>query len=249
MMRQLCGVGAMCGLLLGIVAGPAAAEDARGAPDLPVERIEEIVRDYLLREPEVVGGALKELQPRQQVAATERQKAAIAANEALLFDDPATPFGGDADAQVTLVEFFDYRCTYCRRVVGAMQALLENEDGLKIVFKDLPVLGEESVQAARAALASREQDGYVPFHFALMQAADLSHAGIMAIARDVGLDAERLAQDMQAPAIQEGIDANYALADRLGIDGTPAFVIGDQLIPGAIGEAQLKQLIDQQRAG
>jgi protein-disulfide isomerase len=249
MMRQLCGVGAMCGLLLGIVAGPAAAEDARGAPDLPVERIEEIVRDYLLREPEVIYEALQELQRRQQVAATERQKAAIAANEALLFDDPATPFGGDADAQVTLVEFFDYRCTYCRRVVGAMQALLENEDGLKIVFKDLPVLGEESVQAARAALASREQDGYVPFHFALMQAADLSHAGIMAIARDVGLDAERLAQDMQAPAIQEGIDANYALADRLGIDGTPAFVIGDQLIPGAIGEAQLKQLIDQQRAG
>lgn len=249
MMRQLCGVGVMCAFLFGIVAGPAAAEDARGAPDLPVERIEEIVRDYLLREPEVIYEALQELQRRQQVAATERQKAAIAANEALLFDDPATPFGGDADAQVTLVEFFDYRCTYCRRVVGALQALLENEDGLKIVFKDLPVLGEESVQAARAALASREQGGYVPFHFALMQAQDLSHAGIMAIARDVGLDAERLAQDMQAPAIQEAIDANYALADQLGIDGTPAFVIGDQLIPGAIGEAQLKQLIDRQRAG
>jgi protein-disulfide isomerase len=249
MMRQVFGVGAVCSLLLGALPGPAPAEDTPGPSELPVDRIEEIVRDYLLREPEVIYEALQELQRRQQVAAAERQKAAIAANEALLFDDPETPFGGDADAEVTLVEFFDYRCTYCRRVVGAMQALLQDEAGLKIVFKDLPVLGEDSVRAARAALASREQDGYLPFHFALMQAKDLSHAGIMAVASDVGLDAERLAQDMQDPAIQRAIDANYALADELGIEGTPAFVIGDQLIPGAVGEAQLRQLIDQQRAG
>jgi protein-disulfide isomerase len=248
-MMRLCRAGAICGPLLGALAGPAAAEEPAGAPGLRVDRIEEIVRDYLLREPEVVYEALQELQRRQQMAEIERQKAAITANQARLFDDPATPFAGDADAEVALVEFFDYRCTYCRRVVGSMQALLENEASLKIVFKDLPVLGEDSVRAARAALASREQDGYVPFHFALMQASDLSHAGIMATARDVGLDAERLAEDMQRPAIQEAIDANYALADQLGIDGTPAFVIGDQLIPGAIGEAQLKQLIDRQRAG
>lgn len=118
-----------------------------------------------------------------------------------------------------------------------------------IVFKDLPVLGEDSVRAARAALASRKQDRYVPFHFALMQTNDLSHAGIMALASEVGLDPGQLAEDMQDPAIQKAIDANYALADQLGIDGTPAFVIGDQLIPGAIGEAQLKQLIEKQRAG
>lgn len=239
----------MCGLLLGALAGPAAAEEPGDASGLPVDRIEEIVRDYLLREPEVIYEALQELQRRQQVAEIERQKAAITTNQALLFDDPATPFSGDADAEVTLVEFFDYRCTYCRRVVGAIQALRESEDGLKIVFKELPVLGEDSVRAARAALASREQDGYLPFHFALMQARDLSQAGIMEIARGVGLDAERLAEDMQDPAIQEALDANYALADQLGIDGTPAFVIGDQLIPGAIGETQLKQLIDQQRTG
>jgi protein-disulfide isomerase len=147
------------------------------------------------------------------------------------------------------VEFFDYRCTYCRRVVDAMQALLQNETGLKIVFTDLRGLGEDAVRAAGAALASRKQERYLPFHFALMQAKDLSHAGIMAVASNVGLDAERLAEDMQDPAIQRVIDANYALADELGIEGTPAFVIGDQLIPGAVGEAQLKQLIDQQRAG
>jgi protein-disulfide isomerase len=248
-MIRLCGAGAMCGLLLGVLAGPAAAEEPGDASGPPVDRIEKIVRDYLMREPEVIYEALQELQRRQQVAEIERRKAAIAGNEALLFDDPETPFSGDADAEVTLVEFFDYRCTYCRRVVGAMQALLESEDDLKIVFKDLPVLGEDSVRAARAALASRKQDRYVPFHFALMQANDLSHAGIMAIASEVGLDPGQLAEDMQDPAIQKAIDANYALADQLGIDGTPAFVIGDQLIPGAIGEAQLKQLIEKERAG
>lgn len=223
------------------------ADEQTAAPDLPVEQIERIVRDYLMREPEVVYDALQELQRRQEIAAAERQKAAIVANGDELFNDAATPFGGDAEAEVTLVEFFDYRCTYCRRVVGSVQALLENEDDFKVVFKEFPVLGEDSVRAAQAALASREQGGYVPFHLALMQASDLSHAGIMQVARSVGLDTEQLAQDMQDPEIRKAIEANYGLADRLGIDGTPAFVIGDQLIPGAIGQAQLKQLIDQQR--
>ena len=130
-----------------------------------------------------------------------------------------------------------------------MQALLEEDQELRVVFKELPVLGEDSVRAARAALASRMQggDGYLPFHFALMQAEDLSQAAILELAGSLGLDPERLARDMASPEIGQALDANYALAGRLGIEGTPAFVIGDQLIPGAVGKDQLEQLIEAER--
>lgn len=252
MIRRACGLAAVGCLALGALAGAMAsaarADEPADKPDLPVEQIERIVRDYLMREPEVVYEALQELQRRQEVAAAERRKAAIVAHRDELLNDSATPFAGDAEAEVTLVEFFDYRCTYCRRVVGSVQALLESEDDFKVAFKEFPVLGEDSVRAAQAALASREQDLYVPFHLALMQASDLSHAGIMQVARDVGLDTDKLVEDMQDPAIQRAIEANYALADKLGIEGTPAFVIGDRLVPGAVGQAQLKQLIDEQRS-
>jgi protein-disulfide isomerase len=243
----------MAGLLAaGLTAAgalPAAAEEAPPPVDLPVEQIEQVVRDYLLREPEVIYQALEELQRRQQVAASERQKEAIAQAQDELLHDPASPVAGNPAGNVTLVEFFDYRCTYCRRVVPALQALLDDDSELRVVFKELPVLGEDSVRAARAALASRHQDAYLEFHFALMDASDLSQDGILAIARDVGLDPERLAQDMEAPEVQAAIEANYALASRLGIEGTPAFVIGENLIPGAVGKARLVELIEGERAG
>jgi protein-disulfide isomerase len=244
------------GLITGLVAaafvaaGPLAAAAEEAPPlDLPVEQIEQVVRDYLLREPEIIYQALEELQRRQQVAAEARQRDAIAQAQDQLLRNPASPVAGNPEGDVTLVEFFDYRCTYCRRVVPALQALLEEDAELRVVFKELPVLGEDSVRAARAALASRNQDAYVEFHFALMDAADLSQGGILALAREIGLDPERLARDMEAPEVQAVIEANYALASRLGIEGTPAFVIGETLIPGAVGKARLVELIEGERAG
>jgi protein-disulfide isomerase len=219
------------------------------AAELPVEQIEKIVRDYLLREPEVVLQALQEIQRREAEATAERQRAAIAKHQQKLLDDPHTPIGGNPDGDVTLVEFFDYRCAYCRRVVASLRELLDEDQGLRVVFKEMPVLGPDSVRAARAALASRKQNGYVPFHFALMATDDLSLAGIRAAAKAVGLDPDRLEADMDAPEVSAVIEANYALAQELGIEGTPAFVIGGQLIPGAIEKARLEQLIDEARSG
>jgi protein-disulfide isomerase len=126
---------------------------------------------------------------------------------------------------------------------------MDEDPDLRLVFKDLPVLGPDSVRAAKAALASRKQNGYVPFHFALMASDDLSIEGIRATAAAVGLDPKRLEADMDSPEVNQAIDANYALANELGIQGTPAFVIGDQLIPGAVDKARLEQLIQQARAG
>ncbi len=250
-MGRLAGTVARACLTVGIalMAAVLARAEPAAAADLTVEQIEKIVRDYLLREPKVVFDALQELQRQEAEATAARQTAAIAANQKKLLDDPLTPVGGNPDGDVTVVEFFDYRCTYCRRVVSSLRELLDEDDGLRVVFKDMPVLGPDSVRAARAALASRKQDGYVPFHFALMASDDLSPAGIRATAKGVGLDPDRLEADMEAPEVSAVIEANYALAHELGIEGTPAFVIGDQLIPGAIEKARLEHLIDEARSG
>ena len=227
--------------------GGARAESAGTQVELPVEQVEKIVRDYLLREPEIIYQALEELQRRQAEAVAERQRAAVAANRAQLVDQPGDPIAGNPAGDVTVVEFFDYQCQYCRRVVPSLQALLAQDQDLKVVFKEFPILGEASVTAARAALAAREQDRYLPFHFALMGARDLSLGSIMALAESVGLDTERLTDDMHSPAIEAQLQANLELARELGIEGTPAFVIGDELIPGAVDKTRLAQLIEEAR--
>jgi protein-disulfide isomerase len=235
-------------LIVGIALGTSASVRADDQ-EVPVDQVEKIVRDYLLREPEIIYQALQELQRREDEAKAARQRAAIAANQSQLLDAAHTPIGGNPDGDVTLVEFFDYHCAYCRRVVSSVRALMDEDPDLRLVFKDLPVLGPDSVRAAKAALASRKQNGYVPFHFALMASDDLSIEGIRAAAAAVGLDPKRLEADMDSPEVNQAIDANYALANELGIQGTPAFVIGDQLIPGAVDKARLEQLIQQARAG
>lgn len=236
------------GMALSLAGGAQAGSESSGG-DLPVDQIEQIVRDYLLREPEIIYQALEELQRRQAEANAERQRAAVAANRSQLFHEPGNPVAGNPDGNVTLVEFFDYQCSYCRRVVTSLQALLAEDEQLRVVFKEFPILGEDSMTAARAALAAREQGRYLPFHFALMRARDLSLGGIMAVAASVDLDTERLASDMQSPEIEAQLQANYALARALGIEGTPAFVIGDELIPGAVDKTRLVQLIEEARTG
>ncbi|MGI9485389.1 MAG: DsbA family protein [Geminicoccaceae bacterium] len=225
------------------------AEDAGSAADLPVEQVEEIIRNYLMREPEIIYQALEELQKRQAAEQAEQQKQMLSTRQDELLNDPATPIAGNPDGDVALVEFFDYRCGYCRRVLSSMQALMNEDDKLKVVFKELPVLGEDSVRAARAALASRMQDEslYLDFHLALMSADDLSAGGIRTAAADLGLDPDQLEQDMESDEVAKAIDANYQLASALGIEGTPAFVIGETLVPGAVDKARLSALIEEAR--
>lgn len=226
------------------------ADDATPAADLPVEQVEKIVRDYLMREPEIIYQALEELQRRQAAEQAEQQKLALVSSKDELLNDPATPVAGNPDGDVALVEFFDYRCGYCRRVLSSMQALMDEDDQLKVVFKELPVLGEDSVRAARAALAGQMQDAklYLDFHLALMSADDLSADGIRAIAANIGFDPDQLEQDMQSDEVSKAIDANYQLASTLGIEGTPAFVIGEALVPGAVDKQRLAALIAEARS-
>jgi protein-disulfide isomerase len=231
------------------MAGPAAAQSGSEAGGLPRAEIERIVREFLMREPEVIYDAIQELQKRREMAEAERQRQMIASRRDDLLNSPTDPVIGNPDGDVTLVEFFDYRCGYCRSMLPGLRDLVERDGDLRMVMKEFPVLGPESILAARAGLAAAEQDRdrYMAFHVALMQARDLSEASILALARDVGLDPARLEADMRSERIAGILDGNLELARSLGINGTPSFVLGSTLIPGAIDIAQLEQMISAER--
>jgi protein-disulfide isomerase len=229
------------------------AQRAQISPQMSTEPaeldpFEQRVREYLLRNPEVIMEALQVLQGRQRAAEAENLKRTIAERSDEILNDPAAPVGGNPSGDVTLVEFFDYNCPYCRRVAPTVSALEEDDPDLRIVYKEYPILGPDSQFAARAALASKKQGKYVPFHNALMQASEqVTEESVMEIARTVGLDPEQLETDMQHPAIQEAIGRNLRLANALGITGTPSFVIGEEIVPGAADLRTLQGLVARTR--
>lgn len=233
-------------LAVGIVAATPAL--AQAPPNLPAAEVERIVREYLLREPEVVYQAIQELQRRQEVAQAEIRKQALALHRDRLVADPGDPVGGDPAGDVTVVEFFDYRCGYCKSMAPAIREFIASDPKIRFVFKDMPILSPESAIAAKAGLAAVRQGKYPEFHFALMQSRELTADAVLALAGKVGLDPARLAADMEDPAIAARIEDNLALAQALGIDGTPAFVVGDTVVPGATEIAKLAELVGAERA-
>lgn len=212
------------------------------------QAIERLIHEYLMANPEVIIEAVRGLETRQREMAAERARQAIVDNQEALLNDPMAPTLGAPDGELTLVEFFDYRCPYCRRVADSVAALESENDDLRIVMKEFPILGPQSVFAARAALAADKQGLYEPFHYALMEdGVQITQASVMQIAEQVGLDVEQLRADMEAPEIDEHLRKNYELAQRLGIGGTPAFVIGDKLHPGAMDLDAMRKLVREAR--
>jgi protein-disulfide isomerase len=233
-------------LALGLAA-PAWADE--NAPRLSEEEIEELVRDYLLKNPEVIVEALQVYQQRQEQAEAEQARRMLLAHADRL-DDPTGRFvAGNPDGDVTIVEFFDYRCGFCKRVMPTLLDEVQRDGNVRLVFKEFPVLGEESVRAARAGIAAARQGRYYDMHLALMQTrGSLTEERIMAIAGDLGLDTEQMKRDMISPETEAEISRNYELAQALNIRGTPAFVIGEELVPGAIGPERMQALIERARA-
>lgn len=211
--------------------------------------IEDVVRNYILENPEIIVQALDILQQREEMAAAERQRQVIAERADQVFDG-GSPFIGNPDGDVVLVEFFDYNCGYCKRMLDPVNQLVEDDSDLKIVMKEFPILADSSMTSARAALAAREQGLYEEYHNALMaHRGELSDEVIFGLAEDVGLDVGQLRKDMESEAVAREISANMELARALGVRGTPAFVIGGELIPGAVGYEALRQAIEAERAG
>jgi protein-disulfide isomerase len=224
------------------------AEDAQGAPSRQV--IEQIVREYILGHPEIIVESLRALEQRQREAHREKVRETIAARHDELLTDPASPLGGNLQGDVTVVEFFDYRCGYCKEMAGTVKQLLQDDPGIRLVYKELPILGGESVLAARAALASNGQGKYAAFHDALMEASgSLTREAVLKIAERVGLDTAQLGADMEKPEILAALQKNYALAQALGVNATPSFIVASELVPGAVDLARLKDLVTRARKG
>lgn len=244
----------VAGVLALAVGWPAAAQQTPSGPvsSAPAAQTDEFgarVRAYLLQHPEVIMEAVQIFQERQQAAQTENVKSTIVARSEEIFRDPASPVGGNPDGDVTLVEFFDYNCPYCRQVAPIVAELRQADPSLRLVYKEFPILGPASEVAARAALAANRQGKYEAFHDGLMQVEDkVSEEKVFEVAAASGLDLSRLKKDMADPATDRAIEETRALALALGINGTPGFVIGDQIIPGAVDQATLKGLIAEQRA-
>jgi len=206
-----------------------------------------LVRDYIHDHPEVISDALKALVKKQRAAEEERQKTNIRVLAKQLKHDPDTPVA-NGDGDVTIVEFFDYECPYCKAMAPKLHDLIETDKKVRFVFKDYPVLGPISDFAARAALAARKQGKYIPFHFAMMGVrGQMNEDMVLATASEVGIDVARLQKDMAAPEIDQIIERNKSLADKIPIKGTPNFIIGETLVPGAADISYIKELIAKAR--
>lgn len=230
----------------------ATADSSLSQSDLPKDRaaLDQEIHDYLMAHPDVVVDAMKAAQQQADAQAAEQSRRTIMSRQKELVDDTDDLVQGNPKGDVTLVEFFDYRCPYCKQVEPSLDALLKEDGKLRIVYKEFPILGEASIYATHVALAAKQQGKYAEFHRTMMATkGDISDDTVLKVATSLGLDMTKIKADMTAPAIDKLINKNYALADALDIQGTPALIVGDTLIPGAVDLDGLRKDIAAARKG
>jgi protein-disulfide isomerase len=225
---------------------------AQSFSDAQRGEIERIVKDYLVAHPEVLQDVMSELEKRQTAAKAEQQTTGVREHKEVLFNSSHQVTLGNPHGDVTMVEFFDYNCGYCKRALGDMLQLLKTDPNLKVVLKEYPVLGPGSVEAAQVAVAARMQDKtgkkYLEFHQKLLGGhgpADKAHA--LAAAKEVGFDVARIEKDLGSDEVRETLKENLKVADAIGLDGTPSYVIGTEVVIGAQGYDALKEKVDAAR--
>lgn len=242
---------AVLALLAGLIPFAASAADAPAAlTDAQKAAVEEVVRDLLTKkEPEILMQAFRTMQVKEEKAQFEKSSEAIKKSANDLFNNPDSPVGGNPKGDVTIVEFFDYSCGYCKMAQASVEKFIGEDKNVRLIYKEYPILGQASVDASKAALASVAQGKYVAFHNALMKAKDkLSMETILKLAKETGLDADKLKKDMEAEKIGKIIEANHEMAASMGVRGTPGFIIGNKLYPGALNEEGLKKIVAEVRA-
>lgn len=232
--------------------GPAAAFDPAAMSAAERTAFDAAIRDYLLRNPEVLLEAIDVLNARQAAAQADADLRLVAANAEALFDDGYSWVGGNPDGDVTVVAFIDYRCTYCRRAHPDVWELVASDGNLRVIVKELPVLGPESELAARFAIAALQlagPDAYGKVHHALIEVRSaINPTTLTRLGEALGLDAQAILARTGAPEVTQVIEATRALAVRLQINGTPAFVFGDRMARGLIPLADMQRLVDEARA-
>jgi protein-disulfide isomerase len=230
---------------------PAAAQEFSAPQKSEIERI---IREYLVTHPEVLQEAIAELDKRQAAADVEKAKAAVAGNAETLFNSTRQVVLGNPKGDVTMVEFFDYNCGFCKRAMADMMELLKDDPKLRIILKEFPVLGPGSVEAAKVAVAVRMQDKtgkkYLDFHQKLLGGrGQADKARALAVAKEVGMDMKRIDADLASDEIKLSVEESLKLAETLGLNGTPSYIIGSDVVIGAVGLDALRTKISTARCG
>jgi protein-disulfide isomerase len=224
------------------MATPASALSDKDRPE-----IEAIIKDYIVSHPEVIGEALEALQKKQEAQAASAQSTTIAANRKVIFDSPLAATYGNPKGDVTLVEFFDYNCSYCKHALNDVMKLVSDDPNLKVVFKELPILAESSLTSAKIAAAVRMQDSggkYIEFHKRLLGGrGEATKERALAAAKEAGFDVARIQKDMESDEVKKALSESKAIAQALNINGTPTFVLGNEMVVGAESYDNLKSKI------
>jgi protein-disulfide isomerase len=239
-------------LALGTVPAHAQATlEASPFTDAQRQAIEAIIKDYLVKNPDVLQEAIAEGEKRQLETQRLAQSAALKESQGALLNSPHDVVAGNPQGDVTMVEFFDYNCGYCRKALADVQALIKSDPKLRVVIKDFPVLGPESLEASQIALAAKQQlkgDKLFEFHQKLLESKGrINGAKALQVAKEMGLDTAKLQKDAQGPEVKAALTENRGLGDKLGLSGTPAFIIGDEIIPGAVGVEPIRKTITDVR--
>jgi protein-disulfide isomerase len=243
-MRRLPILSVLTILALFVSGCTSASNESKNASAPSHDLTDAVIEQYIRAHPEVIMESLQAMDTKREAEQRERQKVALAAKQNELLSDPTSPVSGNVKGEITLIEFYDYRCGYCKQAASAVTELQKQDPRVRVVYKDFPILGESSVLAAKAALASQAQGKHQVFHEALLASqAEMTKDEILKIAMGVGLNSKRLEADMADPKWQTVIDRNRALAHELGISGTPGFIVGTELVPGALDLNGLKELI------
>lgn len=231
------------GALASILALPVSAQELSDA------RVKELALEAILENPQIVMDAVAILREREAEAQAASAAETLANQRDLLERDSNAPVLGNPDGDVTVVEFFDYNCPYCRRAKPTIEGLIAADPNVRVVFREFPILGDDSVLAARAALAARAQDKYEEFHWALMGLSGrINEAQIMQTAEELELDVSQLQADMESDAVSSHIETSLSLAQSLGITGTPSFVVGETILPGLVDQTRLEELVSDLRS-
>ena len=245
MLSRFSMIAAAMGLAL-IVSTPSAVQ-AQAFNDGQKDQIRGLIRDYLLQNPEILQEAMVELERKQKDAEKAAQAAAMKDYAGALVNSPRNIVVGNPLGDVTLVEFFDYNCGYCKRAAADLREMIKADPKLRVVLRDFPVLGPESVEASLVAIAAKNQikgDKYWDFHQKLLDGRGrVGKEKAIAVAKEFGADPAKLEKDMQSAEVRAAIEETMRIADALKLQGTPAFVVGDEIIFGAVGEAPLKTAI------
>ena len=222
------------------------ASDKGGVAGLTPQQkaeFEKLIRNYLLENPEILIDMQQVLKSRMEAQKAAQQKLVLSQYKDEIFRSPTDFVFGNPNGDVTIVEYFDYNCGWCKRAFGEVQKLVKADPNVRVVFKEFPIFGEHSEYAARAALASIKQGKYLPFHIALMKVRRVTTGNVMQIAKSVGLDVDRLRRDMEDPQIKDAIRKTSATARALGIEGTPGFLVDSRVIGGFIRTNQMQSML------